>query len=210
VARRVPIALRRVLAAVLAALRGVPGLLRAVPGALRRLLRAVRGALHVLAHPLRVMRDGFRLRYDKPGMLVHLLVLLGFLAVGLALALPLPDVTHRCPAPGEGRDLCVLQKSWLPFFLIVFASLCLGQFVARVGLVRIPEWWDRRGLVGERRVGEEEVREDPPYSSDPFLLAATWGQKKGPTERRRPDLLAWLVQARDRVRQRLRRRRLPD
>src|SRR4051794_14948717 len=156
------------------------------------------------------MRDGFRLRYDRLGILAHLVVLLGFLALGLVLALPVPDVTHRCPAPGEGRDLCVLQKSWLPFFLIVFASVCLGQFVARVGLVRVPEWLDRRRAIGERRVGEEEAREDPPYTSDPFLLAATWGQKKGPTERRRPDLIGWLAQARATVRQRLRRGRLPD
>ena len=190
--------------------RRVPGLLRRVPGAVVTSARTLRQAVRPLAHPVRIVRDGFRLRYDRPGILAHVAIVLAFLALGLVLALPPADVTHRCPAPGEGRDWCVLQKSYLPLFLIVFSSLCLGQFVARLALVRIPEWREHRREIGERRVEDDDVREPPPYSSDPFLLAATWGQKKGPTERRRPDPIGWVAERRAAVLARVRRRRLPD
>lgn len=135
---------------------------------------------------------GVRLRHDRAGIAAHWALLLAGIGIALVLALPLQDVTERCPARGEGYNLCVVQKSWLPFLLLVLAGGLLGQYVARMLLVRIPAWRGRLTTVGERRVGEDEVREEPPYSKDPFLLAATWGQKKGPSERRRPTLLARL------------------
>lgn len=223
-ARRVPHALRTVLVAVPRAPARTRALIaaaaraaaaagrgaRRAPGAVITSWRTLREAARPLAHPVRVIREGFRLRHDRAGILAHLAIVLAFLALGLVLALPPEDVTRRCPAPGEGRDWCVLQKSYLPLFLIVFSSLCLGQLAARTALVRFPDWRAHRRAVGERRVEDEDVRDDPPYTSDPFLLAATWGQKKGPTERRRPDPLGWVLARRDAVLSRVRRRRLSD
>ena len=104
------------------------------------------------------------------------------------LAFPVADVEDRCPAHGEGYDFCWVQKSLTPSVLILLAALFLAQFVARLVLVRIPAWRERVRDIGERRVGEEDTRPEPPYRSDPFLLAATWGEKKGPTDRRRPTI----------------------
>jgi hypothetical protein len=161
----------------------------------------------VLAAPYRRFGRGLRLRPDRLGFAAQIGIVLLVLAGGLLLAFPLQDVEDRCPARGEGYDFCFVQKALLPSILIVLASLFLAQFVARALLVRLPAWRERVRIIGERRVGEEEARPDPPYRSDPFLLAATWGEKKGPSERRRPrlmdrlpaSLLAWI-----------RRRRLPD
>jgi hypothetical protein len=152
-------------------------------------LRRVRPALRsALCFPRR-LAGLVRLRGDRLGGLLHGAFLLAGLGLGLLLALPLQDVSGRCPPRGEGYDLCVLQRAWLPMLLLVLAGAFLGQFAARVMLVRMPAWRERLRTVGERRVGEEEAREEPPYSSDPFLLAATWGEKKGPSERRRPSIL---------------------
>lgn len=147
----------------------------------------------------RALVDGLRLRHDLRGALDQLAILLIGLGVGMMFAFPLADVEDRCPARGEGYDLCWVQKALLPSVLIVLAALFAAQYVARLLLVRLPARRHRLRTVGERRVGEEETRPDPPYRSDPFLLAATWGEKKGPSDRRRPSIL-----------ERLRRRRVPD
>ena len=115
----------------------------------------------------------------------HLALILGGLALALVLVLPLADVTDRCPPPGEGYELCRVQKAWVPAVLIVLAGGLGGYLLARTLLVRLPAWRARVRDVGERRVGQEETREDPPYRSDPFLLASTWGVKQGRSDRRR-------------------------
>jgi hypothetical protein len=158
---------------------------------LRRFRSAAR---RVLALPLRLAALA-RLRRDRLGALAHGAFVLAGLGLSLLVALPVPDVGDRCPPRGEGYDFCVLQKAWLPVVLLALAGILLGQYLARLALVRLPAWRERRRTVGERRVGAEEARADPPYRRDPFLLAATWGEKKGPNERRRPT-----------IRERLRRR----
>jgi hypothetical protein len=181
-------------------------LLRRVQTALRRILAAAgRAAVAfselvsmVCAIPLYALRpvalfsvrfvDGLQLRRDLLGVLAHAAIVFGGLAVGALIAFPVQDVTDRCPAHGEGYNFCALQKAWTPAVLIMLAAGCLAQFLARTALVRIPDWRRRMKAIGERRVGEEETREEPPYRSDPFLLAATWGEKHGPSERRRPNI----------------------
>lgn len=132
---------------------------------------------------------GIRLRGDRLGVAAHATLLLAGLAAGLLLALPVADVEDRCPPRGEGYDFCVVQKAWLPTLLIVLAGVLLAQVLAKALLVRLPAWRERIREVGERRVGMDETREDPPYSSDPFLLASTWGTKEGRSDRRRPSIL---------------------
>lgn len=145
------------------------------------MLRRIRSA------PQRVA-SGLRLRDDRLGWIAHLGLLLAGLAVGVLLALPVGDVESRCPPRGEGYAFCFLQKAVLPPVLIVIAGLLLGQVVARALLVRWPAWRRHVREVGERRVGEEETRAEPPYRSDPFLLASTWGTKEGRSDRRRPRI----------------------
>lgn len=128
------------------------------------------------------------MRDDRLGWLAHLGLLAAGLTTGVLLAVPLGDVEDRCPPRGEGYDFCFVQKAVAPTILIVLAGLLLGQVLARALLVRLPAWRRRVREVGERRVGEEETREDPPYRKDPFLLASTWGAKQGRSERRRPRL----------------------
>jgi hypothetical protein len=152
----------------------------------------LRSALTVLGAPYRRFGRGLRLRDDVQGGLDQLAILLAGLGIGLMLAFPVAKVEDRCPARGEGYDFCWVQKALLPSVLILLAALFIAQFVARVLLVRYPAWRARVREVGERRVGEEETRPEPPYRSDPFLLAATWGEKKGPSERRRPSILTRL------------------
>ena len=133
------------------------------------------------------------LRRDRLGIAAHLALLAAGIGLGLLLALPVSDVTQRCPARGEGYDLCWVQKALLPTILVVLAGGMLAQWIAQLTLVRFPLYMDRVREVGERRVGEEETREPPPYAQDPFLLASTWGSKAGRTDRRRPrfaELLA--------------------
>ena len=161
----------------------------------------------MLTAPYRYFGRGLRLRDDLQGGLDQLAIVLAGLGFGLMLAFPVPDVEARCPAHGEGYDFCWVQKALLPSVLILLAALFLAQFVARLLLVRIPAWRERVREVGERRVGEDETRPEPPYRSDPFLLAATWGEKKGLTDRRRPSTFERVPAS---VLARLRRRRLPD
>jgi len=111
------------------------------------------------------------------------LVCLG-LAVALWIALPLADVDHRCPPRGEGYALCALQKAWLPAVVLALAGLAAGHLAARMLLVHLPAWRVRARTAGERRSGAPDERPEPPYSRDPFLLASTWGVKRGRTERR--------------------------
>jgi hypothetical protein len=165
-------------------------------------LRRLRPVLAVLARPFRWLRRAILLRRDRLGMGIHVALLLAGIGTALLLALPVDDVTDRCPARGEGYDFCYVQKALVPSILIVLAGGLLAQWIAAMTLVRLPAYVERVREVGERRTGEPEAREDPPYARDPFLLASTWGAKHGPTERRHPrlgDLLA-----------RLRRRRLRD
>jgi hypothetical protein len=136
--------------------------------------------------------SSLRLRRDRLGVAAHAALVLAGTAAGLLLALPVDDVSARCPPRGEGYQLCYLQKGLLPTVLIVLAGLLLGHLVSRQLLVRLPAWRRRVREVGERRVGMEETREEPPYRQDPFLLASTWGVKQGRSERRRFSLLARL------------------
>lgn len=115
----------------------------------------------------------------------HVALVLAGVALALVLVLPIADLADRCPPPGEGFELCRVQKAWVPAVLLVLAGALGGHLLARVLLHRLPAWRARMRDVGERRVGAEETREEPPYRSDPFLLASTWGVKKGRSERRR-------------------------
>lgn len=182
--------LRRIRSAARRAPRRFLAAARAVPGALHRSLRAGGArARGILAVPYQSFGRGIRLRHDRLGGIAQLAILLGGLALGLLLALPVRVSESRCPARGEGYDFCWVQKALSPSILLILASLLLAQFLARVVLVRLPAWRARAREVGERRVGEEETRADPPYRSDPFLLASTWGVKEGRTDRRRPRIL---------------------
>lgn len=115
----------------------------------------------------------------------HLALVLAGVALALVLVLPIAEVRDRCPPPGEGYELCRVQKAWLPAALIVIAGAVGGHLVAQAALIRLPAWRARVREVGERRGGREETRAEPPYRSDPFLLASTWGAKHGRSERRR-------------------------
>lgn len=161
----------------------------------------------MLLAPYRHFGRGLRLRGDLRGGLDQLAILLAGIGLGLMLAFPVRNVDSKCPAHGEGYNFCWVQKALLPSVLLLLASLFLAQFVARLLLVRMPAWRERVREVGERRVGEEDTRPEPPYRSDPFLLAATWGEKKGPTERRKPTVFERVPAS---LLARLRRRRLPD
>jgi hypothetical protein len=125
-----------------------------------------------------------RLRQDRLGTLAHLSLLVAGLGVGLLLALPVHDVHNRCPPSGQGYGWCAVQKAWLPTGLVILAALLVAQFVAALLLVRLPVLW-RRLRSGERPVRMTRAQEDPPYNKDPFLLAATWGVKRGRSEPRR-------------------------
>jgi hypothetical protein len=181
--------LLRIRSAARRAPRRVLNILRAVPGEGLRTVRAVGVSLQpVVAVPYRHFGRGVRLRQDRLGAVAQLALLVAGVTIGLILALPVQVSERRCPARGEGYDLCWVQKALAPSVLIILASLLLAQFLARLLLVRVPAWRQRVREVGERRVGEQETREEPPYRSDPFLLASTWGAKDGRTERRRPRL----------------------
>jgi hypothetical protein len=121
----------------------------------------------------------------------HIVLILAGVALALILVLPIAEVRDRCPPPGEGYELCRVQKAWLPALLLVMAGAIGGHLVARTLLVRLPAWRARVRETGERRVGLQETREDPPYRSDPFLLASTWGAKHGRSDRRRLTF-SWL------------------
>lgn len=138
------------------------------------------------------------IRRDRTGVAVHVALLVAGVGLGMLVALPVDDVTNRCPARGEGYEFCYVQKALLPSILIVLAGGLLAQWLAAVLLVRLPAYISRVREVGERRAGEPESREEPPYARDPFLLGATWGAKEGPSERRRP----WLGELLARLRRR--------
>ena len=128
----------------------------------------------------------------------YVLIVLAGVGLALWLVLPIGNVSDRCPPPGEGYDFCKVQKAWIPAVLLVLAGGLGGHLVARTLLIRLPAWRARERPVAERRVGLEETRTDPPYRSDPFLLAATWGEKHGRSERRRPTLSGVLARLRRR------------
>lgn len=117
---------------------------------------------------------------------VHVALVLTGVALGLLLALPIDNVDAKCPPRGEGFEFCYVQKAILPAIFIVLAGGLLGQWLARLVLVRVPAWRRRVRTHGERRAGQPETREEPPYRKDPFLLASTWGVKEGRHERRHP------------------------
>lgn len=117
------------------------------------------------------------LRCDRRGRIVHAALLALGLALGLVLALPLRETAGRC-APGEGFNGCALQKVWLAALVTVLAPLLAAQMLAAFALVRLPAL-RRRWRAGERPVRMTRRQRDPPYRSDPFLLAATWGVKTG-------------------------------
>lgn len=134
---------------------------------------------------LRLLPRAVLLRRDRTGAAMHVLILLVGLVLALTLALPVGDVADRCPARGEGYDLCWVQKALAPAILVPLAALFAAQWVASLLLVRLVGRRRRLREVGERRAGAQETREDPPYARDPFLLASTWGVKEGRSERRR-------------------------
>jgi hypothetical protein len=119
----------------------------------------------------------------------HGALLLAGIAVALLVALPVPDPGPRCPPRGEGYGLCALQKAWIPTLLLVIAGLAAGHAAGRLLLVRLPRWRARRAESGERPAEGPDDPEEPPYRSDPFLLASTWGVKAGRADRRRRDPL---------------------
>ena len=144
----------------------------------RRLLTVPRRVLGAPAALLRRFGVRTRLRHDRLGLMAHWSLLTAGLGIGLLLALPVDDVHPRCPPSGQGYGWCAVQKAWLPTIVVILAAIVVAQLLSVLLLVRIPALWERlRG--GERPVRMTRAQEDPPYSKDPFLLAATWGVKKG-------------------------------
>jgi hypothetical protein len=150
----------------------------------RRVLTALRRLLGAPAALLRRFGVRTRLRRDRLGMLAHASLLVAGLGIGLLLALPVDDVHDRCPPSGQGYGWCALQKAWLPTVLIVLGALLAAHLVAALLLVRVPAVWARL-RQGERPVRMTRAQEEPPYNKDPFLLAATWGVKRGREDVRR-------------------------
>lgn len=92
------------------------------------------------------------------------------LVIGLVLALPIPDVTARCPPAHEGLVQCELQKAWLPALVIVLACITGALILFELAVVRGPATWRawRRGDLLRRPA-------PPPFEQDAVLRAANWG-----------------------------------
>jgi hypothetical protein len=118
-----------------------------------------------------------RIRPDLRGRLVHAGLLLAGLLLGLGLALPVREAAGRC-APGDGFNACALQQVWLPAAVTVLALLVAAHLVAAFVLLTVPAL-RARWRVGLRPVRMTRRQKEPPYASDPFLLAASWGVKTG-------------------------------
>lgn len=150
----------------------------------RRVLSALRRLLGAPAALLRRFGVRTRLRRDRLGVAAHWSLLVAGLGIGLLLVLPVDDVHNRCPPAGQGYGWCAVQKAWLPTVLVILGALLVAHLVAVLLLVRVPALWARL-RAGERPVHMTRAQEDPPYDRDPFLLAATWGVKKGREDVRR-------------------------
>lgn len=114
------------------------------------------------------------------GRLTRFLLVGAGLVLGAVWALPLPEVSGRCPAAGEGFGWCSLQKAWAPAFLLLVVPPFVLLVVARFLFEWVPD------VVARWRAGLRPVRftrrqQAPPYASDPFLLGAVWGERTGPS-----------------------------
>lgn len=134
----------------------------------RRLLAAVAAPFGRVPKPPR--RPGLRW--------THWAFCLAGLAIGLLWALPLEDVTSRCPAPGEGLVQCQIQKSVLPAVMEVIGCFLAGHFLFTIAFEHLPRLI-RAHRAGERWSVKLRSRRPAPPRPDPVLLAATWGTVEG-------------------------------
>jgi hypothetical protein len=102
--------------------------------------------------------------------LPHLVFLIGGLLIGAAIALPLDTAGANCPAPGEARNMCLVQNVWAPALTTVALCLLLAWLVADLLFVRLP---DLRAGKRIRRRPRDHGREA--LERDDTLRAATWG-----------------------------------
>ena len=117
--------------------------------------------------------------------LPHLAFLLAGLGLGLVLALPIDLTGAGCPAPGEGRNMCLVQDHWAPALTTVALCLAGAWMLAELVLVRIPEMLrgDRPRKPPRRGHGRDAIE------ADEVLRAATWGVLPAPPRRaRRPQV----------------------
>src|SRR4051794_1826581 len=99
------------------------------------------------------------------------------LAIGLLWALPLEDVTARCPAPGEGLVQCQIQKSVLPAVMEIVGSLLAAHLLFTLAFEHVPRLI-RAHRAGERWSVKLRSRRPAPPRPDAALIAATWGTVK--------------------------------
>jgi len=163
-------------------LRGIVGL-PPRPGparARRRFARLRRIRVPGPAALLRRFGMRTRLRSDRVGRIVHASLIVEGIVLGLILALPVHPRSGSC-LPGDGHVLCMVQKAWLPSILLFLATVLAAHLLSSFLLVRVPVLW-RKWHAGERPTRRPAAQEAPPYSQDPFLLAASWGVKTGRRE----------------------------
>lgn len=108
----------------------------------------------------------------------YLMTLVAGVAVGLAAALPLEDVSGQCPPAGEGLIQCEMQKAWLPAAVLGLSCVLLAHLVFVALAVRLPDLV-RRWRAGERPTRRTRRQRSAPFEADPVLLAASWGHRQG-------------------------------
>jgi hypothetical protein len=107
----------------------------------------------------------------KLRLLPHLIFVIIGLLVAMRVALPLDVSASDCPPMGEGRGMCVLQKSYAPAVTTVALGLMLSWLLADLLFVRIPQM--RNGGRIKRRPRRGHGREA--VAQDATLRAASWG-----------------------------------
>ncbi len=108
--------------------------------------------------------------------LPHVVFLVVGLVAGLLLALPVDASTGSCPAPGEGRNMCLVQEVWAPALTTVALCLLLAWLLADLLFVRLPDL--RAGNRTRRRPRPGHGREA--LERDATLRAASWGVLPAP------------------------------
>jgi hypothetical protein len=119
-----------------------------------------------------------RPRLPRPGRrALYLGVVLAGALLGLAWALPLPDVSHRCPAGGEGLVLCTIQKAYLAAIVKLAAALLAAHLLWGLLTRRLPGAWSRWRAGARPRRRPAGPRET--FERDAALRSAVWGRTPG-------------------------------
>lgn len=90
--------------------------------------------------------------------------------VGLALVLPLPDAGRKCPPPGEGRGMCLVQDVFVPAATVVAICAVVGALLLAFALLRLPV-----AAADRRRRRALPPAAAPAFARDAGLSAASWG-----------------------------------